>query len=65
MLGDVRRLLTLREELSSEESRLSQRRAQLARRYLDEQTERVLVPRDEFESWLDRPGLEGGDDEDE
>ena len=65
LLGDARRLLTLREELSSEESRLSQRRAQLARRYLDEQTERVLVPRDEFESWLDRPGREGGDDEGE
>jgi len=65
LLGDARRLLTLREELSSEESRLSQRRAQLARRYLDEQTERVLVPRDEFESWLDRPRREGGDDEGE
>ena len=65
LLGDARRLLTLREELSSEESRLSQRRAQLARRYLDEQTERVLVPRDEFESWLDRPGREGGEDEGE
>jgi len=65
LLGDARRLLTLREELSSEESRLSQRRAQLARHYLDEQTKRVLVPRDEFESWLDRPGREGGEDEGE
>src|SRR5690606_13551624 len=52
LLDDARRLLTLREELASEEARLADRRVDLARRYLDENTERLPVPREEFDTWL-------------
>ncbi|HBQ18341.1 MAG TPA: hypothetical protein DEF51_46855, partial [Myxococcales bacterium] len=50
---DARRLLTLREELASEEARLADRRVDLARRYLAEGAERVPVPREEFDTWFE------------
>lgn len=52
LLDDARRLLTLREELASEEARLADRRVDLARRYLEEGAERVPVPREEFDAWF-------------
>ncbi|MDF1524638.1 MAG: hypothetical protein P1P87_17685, partial [Trueperaceae bacterium] len=58
-LDDVRRLLTLREELASEEARLADKRVDLARRYLEDKTERVAVPREEFDTWFE----DGGGDE--
>ena len=61
LLDDARRLLTLREELASEEARLADRRVDLARRYLEEGAERVPVPREEFDTWFTPPasGLRG------
>ncbi len=59
LLDDARRLLTLREELASEEARLADRRVDLARRYLEEGAERVPVPREEFDTWFEP---EAGDD---
>ena len=61
LLDDARRLLTLREELASEEARLADRRVDLARRYLEEGAERVPVPREEFDAWFTPPasGLRG------
>ncbi len=53
LLDDARRLLTLREELATEQARLADRRVDLARRYLDEHAERVPVPREEFDTWFD------------
>jgi PBSX family phage portal protein len=53
ILDDARRLLTLREELATEQARLADRRVDLARRYLDEHAERVPVPREEFDTWFD------------
>lgn len=53
LLDDARRLLTLREELASEEARLADRRVDLARRYLEEGAERVPVPREEFDTWFE------------
>ena len=53
LLDDARRLLTLREELASEEARLADRRVDLARRYLEEGAERVPVPREEFDAWFE------------
>jgi len=53
LLDDARRLLTLREELASEEARLADRRVDLARRYLEEGAERVPVPHDEFDTWFE------------
>lgn len=52
ILDDARRLLTLREELAAEESRLADQRVSLARQYLNDHAERVVVPRDEFASWF-------------
>jgi len=46
----AKQLLTLREDLRAEEERLAAGRAELARRYLE--PERVVVPREEFESWF-------------
>lgn len=51
LLDDARSLLNLREALKAEESRLGEARIELARRYLGE-AERVVVPADEFHSWL-------------
>jgi len=59
LLDDARRLLTLREELASEEARLADKRVDLARRYLENKTERVVVPREEFDTWFE----DGGGDE--
>jgi capsid portal protein len=53
LLDDARRLLTLREELATEQARLADRRVDLARRYLDEHAERVPVPREEFDTWFE------------
>lgn len=53
LLDDARRLLTLREELATEQARLADRRVDLARRYLDDHAERVSVPRDEFDTWFE------------
>lgn len=53
LLDDARRLLTLREELATEQARLADRRVDLARRYLDEHAERVTVPREEFDTWFE------------
>ena len=50
LLSNARQLLALREELRSEEERLSAGRLELARRYLE--PERVTVPREEFASWF-------------
>jgi PBSX family phage portal protein len=52
LLDDARRLLTLREELAAEESRLADQRVSLARQYLHDHAERVVVQRDEFASWF-------------
>ena len=52
MLADARRLLNLREELASEEARLGEGRVALARRYFDEEPERVEVPAAELAAWL-------------
>ena len=43
-------LLALREDLRAEEDRLATGRLDLARRYLE--TERVKVPREEFDAWF-------------
>jgi len=59
LLDDARRLLTLREELASEEARLADKRVDLARRYLEDKTEHVVVPREEFDIWF----ADGGGDE--
>jgi PBSX family phage portal protein len=66
VLEDARRLLTLREELIAEEARLADQRVSLARQYLNENAERVVVPPDEFASWLADtvpPGPPGATDE--
>lgn len=66
VLEDARRLLTLREELVAEEARLADQRVSLARQYLNENAERVVVPRDEFASWFADtvpPGPPGATDE--
>lgn len=52
LLDDAKRLIRLREELKNEETRLSTTRMEMARRYLTEETEKVVVPRDEFATWL-------------
>ena len=46
----ARRILALREDLRAEEDRLATGRLDLARRYLE--TERVKVPREEFDAWF-------------
>lgn len=53
LLDDARRLLTLREELATEQARLADRRVDLARRYLDDHAERVPVPPEEFDTWFE------------
>jgi hypothetical protein len=66
VLEDAKRLLTLREELVAEEARLADQRVSLARQYLNENAERVVVPRDEFASWFADtvpPGPPGATDE--
>jgi capsid portal protein len=53
LLADARSLLTLRDELATEEDRLAERRMDLARRYLaGDGVVRVEVPRGEFAAWL-------------
>jgi len=57
VLGDAKRLLSLREQLAAEEERLVRERAELSRRYQDAedagQAERVTVPASEFASWFE------------
>lgn len=54
LLEDARGLLNLREELEAEERSLVERRLELARRYLsDDTSERVPVPAREFSSWFE------------
>ena len=54
LLDDVRRLVNLREALAEEEARRSEKRLEMARRYAaGPLVERVLVPDNEFESWLE------------
>lgn len=50
LLPSAKQLLTLREDLRAEEDRLATGRLDLARRYLE--TERVKVPREEFDAWF-------------
>jgi len=54
LLDDARRLLRLREELASEETRLADERLALARRYLDDDPERHAVPAGEFGAWVEQ-----------
>ena len=57
LLDDARALLHLRDDLATEEERLTESRLALARRYLDDrEPERVPVPREEFDSWFDEGG---------
>ena len=53
ILNDARQLLRLRDDLATEEARLGERRMELARRYLDGDTERVAVPREVFDAWFE------------
>jgi capsid portal protein len=50
LLPSAKQLLALREDLRAEEDRLATGRLDLARRYLE--TERVKVPREEFDAWF-------------
>jgi PBSX family phage portal protein len=50
LLPSAKQLLALREDLRAEEDRLAAGRLDLARRYLE--TERVKVPREEFDAWF-------------
>jgi len=50
LLPSAKQLLALREDLRTEEDRLATGRLDLARRYLE--TERVKVPREEFDAWF-------------
>ena len=50
LLPSAKQLLALREDLRAEEERLATGRLDLARRYLE--TERVKVPREEFDAWF-------------
>jgi PBSX family phage portal protein len=50
LLPSAKQLLALREDLRAEEGRLATGRLDLARRYLE--TERVKVPREEFDAWF-------------
>jgi hypothetical protein len=50
LLPSAKQLLTLREDLRAEEDRLAAGRLDLARRYLE--TQRVKVPREEFDAWF-------------
>ena len=59
LLKNAKELLSLREEFAAAQTRLADRRIDLARRHTAEDTTRVLVPREEFETWLTR---EGGDE---
>ena len=54
LLSSAKQLLSLREELRSEEARLAAGRLELARRY--QEPERVTVPREEFGSWFATEG---------
>jgi len=56
LLDDARRLVRLREELASEETRLADERLTLARRYLEGEPERHVVPAAEFETWFEERG---------
>jgi hypothetical protein len=49
-MPSAKQLLALREDLRAEEDRLATGRLDLARRYLE--TERVKVPREEFDAWF-------------
>ena len=54
ILDDARRLLRLREELDTDETRLAEERLNLARRYLaGDDVVRIEVPRDELTSWFE------------
>jgi PBSX family phage portal protein len=50
VLGSAKQLLSLREELRSEEARLAEQRMQLARQYAE--PVRITVPKDEFRTWF-------------
>lgn len=56
ILDDARKLLRLRDELETEERRLTEQRLELARRYYTERDDtdavQLTVPRSEFEAWF-------------
>jgi len=52
LVDDARALVRLRGELEAEEERLAGSRLDLARRYLQGESERVEVPAAEFEAWF-------------
>ena len=54
LMDSARSLLSLRDELATEERQLGDRRMAMARRYLDDhEPDRFPVPRSEFDSWFD------------
>ena len=52
LVDDARALVRLRGELEAEEERLAGSRLDLARRYLQGESERIAVPAAEFDAWF-------------
>ena len=52
LVDDARALVRLRGELEAEEERLASSRLDLARRYLEGESERIAVPAAEFDAWF-------------